>query len=186
MLDVIKCDLKKRREKYASRFPMLSALRLAVAVALLPQLRTVVIYRMSRWFRMHHVGLVARMLDVLNIQVCHCEISSMAEIGPGLEIAHVGGVVIGGGTRIGSNCLIFQGVTLGNAYGPRGIKAASDKRIQPTIGNDVTIGAGAMVLGPVIVGNNASVGANAVVVDDIPEGFVAIGVPAVSRPAVKA
>ncbi len=88
-------------------------------------------------------------------------------IGGGLLLPHPNGVVIHPDVRIGPNCLIFQQVTLGAHRG--GI---------PTIGGHVDIGAGAKIVGPVVIGDNARIGMNAVVMIDVPAGGVAYGVPA--------
>jgi len=98
-------------------------------------------------------------------------IGDSAVIGRGLTIEHFGGIVIHGSTRIGDNCLIRQGVTIGNRYMDRPLEA-------PIIGNNVVIGAGAKILGKVHVGDNAVIGANAVVLKDVPSGATAVGVPA--------
>lgn len=102
------------------------------------------------------------------------DVSVSAEIGPGLRIPHPCGVVIGGKTRIGSRAQIYQGVTLGGSLG----KDRGGGWTQPRIGDDVYIGAGAAILGPVSVGNRVVIGANAVVTRDLPDDCVAVGVPA--------
>ena len=99
------------------------------------------------------------------------EIHPAAQIGKGLFIDHGCGVVIGETTIIGDNCTIYQGATLG------GTGKHVGKR-HPTIGNNVMIGAGAKVLGPVIIGDNSKVAAGAVVLKDIPENSTAVGIPA--------
>lgn len=99
------------------------------------------------------------------------EIGVTAKIGRRLAIEHHGGIVIHGSTVIGDDCLIRQGVTLGN----RSIKEHGDA---PTLGNRVQIGAGAKILGKVTIGDGASIGANAVVLQDVPPGASAVGVPA--------
>jgi serine O-acetyltransferase len=94
------------------------------------------------------------------------------ELGPGLYINHFGGIVVGGSVRIGKNCYLCQGVTIGRDF-QQGIEKKG-----PIIGDDVFIGAGAKIIGNVIVGNNVFIGANAVVVDNIPDNCIAVGVPA--------
>ena len=93
------------------------------------------------------------------------------QIGKGLFIDHGMGVVIGETTIIGDNCLLYQGVTLGGTGKDKG------KR-HPTLGDNVMVGAGAKVLGPINIGNNVKVAANAVVLKDIPDNCTAVGVPA--------
>ena len=99
------------------------------------------------------------------------EIHPGAKIGKGFVIDHGMGVVIGETTEIGNNGLIYQGVTLG------GTGKETGKR-HPTIGNNVVIGCGAKVLGPVNIGDNAKIAANAVVLTDVPPDSTAVGAPA--------
>jgi serine O-acetyltransferase len=108
------------------------------------------------------------------------EIHPGATIGKGLFIDHGTGVVIGETTEIGDNCTIYQGVTLGGTGKDVG------KR-HPTLGNNVMVGAGAKVLGPVKIGNNVKIAAGAVVLQDIPDDCTAVGIPAriVRKGAIK-
>ena len=99
------------------------------------------------------------------------EIHPAATIGKGFFIDHGTGVVIGETTEIGDNCIIYQGVTLGGTGKDVG------KR-HPTLGNNVLVGAGAKVLGPIKIGNNVKIAAGAVVLSDIPDNSTAVGVPA--------
>ncbi len=99
------------------------------------------------------------------------EIHPAAKIGKGFFIDHGTGVVIGETTEIGDNCVIYQGVTLG------GTGKETGKR-HPTLGNNVMVGAGAKVLGPIKIGNNVKIAAGAVVLNDIPDNSTAVGVPA--------
>lgn len=99
------------------------------------------------------------------------EIHPAATIGRGLVIDHGMGVVIGETTEIGDNCTLYQGVTLG------GTGKDTGKR-HPTLGDNVLVGAGAKVLGPIVISNNSKVAANAVVLKDITENSTAVGIPA--------
>ena len=99
------------------------------------------------------------------------EIHPGATIGKGLFIDHGMGVVIGETTEIGDNCTIYQGVTLGGTGKDVG------KR-HPTLGDNVMVGAGAKVLGPVKIGSNSKIAANAVVLREVPENSTAVGIPA--------
>ena len=93
-----------------------------------------------------------------------------ADIGKGLYIGHFGNIIVHPDTVIGERCSLSQGVTIGVLGGERpGV---------PRIGNDVYIGAGAKLLGPVTIGDGAIIGANAVVLEDVPAGATAVGVPA--------
>ena len=98
------------------------------------------------------------------------EIHPAATLGPGLFIDHGHGVVIGETAEVGANVTIYHGVTLG------GTSLDAGKR-HPTVGDRVTIGAGAKVLGPITVGHDSRIGANAVVVRDVPPNSVVVGVP---------
>ncbi len=99
------------------------------------------------------------------------EIHPGATIGRGLVIDHGAGVVIGETAEIGDNCTIYQGVTLGGTGKDEG------KR-HPTLGDNVMVGAGAKILGPVNIGNNVKVAAGAVVLTELPEDSTAVGIPA--------
>ncbi len=99
------------------------------------------------------------------------EIHPGATIGKGLFIDHGTGVVVGETAVIGDNCTLYQGVTLG------GTGKETGKR-HPTLGNNVMVGAGAKVLGPVKIGNNCKIAAGAVVLTDIPDNCTAVGIPA--------
>jgi serine O-acetyltransferase len=93
-----------------------------------------------------------------------------ARVGKGLYIGHFGNIIVHPDTIMGERCSLSQGVTIGVLGGERpGV---------PRIGNDVYIGAGAKILGPVVIGDGAIIGANAVVIDDVPAGATAVGVPA--------
>lgn len=97
-----------------------------------------------------------------------------AKIGKRLTIEHSGAIVIHGNAEIGNDCIIRQGVTIGN----RRINAPFEA---PKIGNRVNIGAGAKILGGVTIGDDAQIGANTVVIKDVPSGAIAVGVPAQIR-----
>jgi serine O-acetyltransferase len=136
--------------------------------------RALLLYRTGRWFRKNRCGLLAAITERITHHLCHCWISTFAEIGAGLLIAHVGGLVIGGNTRIGKNCDVRQNVTFGGNFKKRG----AEGRTQPWVGDNVSIGAGAVVIGPITVGSNSVIGANSVVNSDVPENVIVFGVPA--------
>jgi serine O-acetyltransferase len=147
------------------------AARSDVEVALCyPGLHAVWGHRLAHrlWHRGH--GLAARLVSVVVRAWTSVDIHPGATIGEGLFIDHALGVVIGETAEIGTDVTIYQGVTLGGTSLERG------KR-HPTIGDRVTIGAGAKVLGPVTVGSGSRIGANAVVVRDVPPDSVVVGVP---------
>lgn len=101
-------------------------------------------------------------------------LGSDARIGRRLVIEHFGTIVVHNRAVIGDDCVIRQGVTIG-------MRRTDDPNSVPTIGDRVDIGAGAKLLGPIKVGNDASIGANAVVLCDVPDGALAVGVPAVIK-----
>lgn len=134
-------------------------------------LKAVRSYRRAHWFYQHKWFTIARIISQWARHKTGIEIHPGAQIGKGLFIDHGMGVVIGETTVIGDNCLLYQGVTLGGTGKDKG------KR-HPTLGDNVMVGAGAKVLGPINIGNNVKVAANAVVLKDIPDNCTAVGVPA--------
>ncbi|MGH2271241.1 hypothetical protein ACQ9LF_05525 [Anaerohalosphaeraceae bacterium U12dextr] len=131
--------------------------------------RAVVLYRIGRWFRCRKMGFCAAVVERFMRHLCHCWISTAIDIGPGFVIAHVCGIIVDGAVGpIGKNFTIRQNVTIGGNYGK-----ARNGRTQPIIGDDVSVGPGATILGPISIGSNTIIGANAVVTTDIPENSVA-------------
>ena len=126
--------------------------------------------RANRLLRHGHPFL-ARWVSQRCLRRTGIEIHPGATIGRRLFIDHGTGVVIGETTEIGDDCTIYQGVTLGGTGKDRG------KR-HPTLGNNVMVGAGAKVLGPIRIGNNVRIAAGAVVLTDIPDNCTAVGIPA--------
>ena len=102
------------------------------------------------------------------------ELPCEAEVGPGCRIDHFGGIIVSGHARIGEGVVLRQGVTVG-------LRHVEDP-VAPRIGDRVDIGAGAKLLGPITIGDDAVIGANAVVIEDVPGGALAVGVPAQIRP----
>ena len=104
-----------------------------------------------------------------------CDISYMADVDSTVNFSHLGlGTVIGSYVKIGPRTKILQNVSIGGRGEHRGPNGES----MPTIGADVLIGAGACVLGPIVIGNNSTIGANALVIHDVPEGAIVVGNPA--------
>lgn len=135
--------------------------------------RAVFFYRLVRNSRQKNLGILFPILNVLNRILNAISISTGSEIGAGLFIPHAQCIVIGYSSKIGRNVTVYQGVTIGQVPGRR-----KNGRSFPTIGDNVMLGAGAKILGPVTIGDNAMIGANAVVLSDVPENAVAAGVPA--------
>ncbi len=136
----------------------------------------VFLLRVSLWAARHRSPFVrpfAKVASYLNMTVYGVEAALQSDIGPGLYFPHAGGIVLGA-ARIGANATIFQGVTLGATTLDLGF--VPDRR--PRVGDDVTISAGAKVLGGISIGAGAVIGANAVVIDNVADGDVVGGVPA--------
>ena len=134
-------------------------------------------YRFARWLRLSPGRRWLKPVEVLWRKLVEIltgiSISGDAQIGPGLEIGHFGGIVVGPGVALGAECAIAQGVTIGTGTGRR--------RGSPRIGSGTYIAAGAKVFGPIVVGDHVAIGANAVVFRDVPDGALAVGVPATVR-----
>lgn len=136
-----------------------------------PGLHALRLYRAShRQYGKGHYK-TARAFNYVARVLTGADIHPGATIGKGFFIDHATGVVIGETSEIGDNVSIYQGVTLG------GISTEKKKR-HPTIGNNVVIGAGATILGPVVIGDNVRVGAGSVVVKSVPPNSTVVGVPA--------
>ena len=143
-----------------------------------PGVKSVFFHRIANFFYLAKFDLVARFISQLSRFLTGIEIHPGAKIGKNLFIDHGMGVVIGETSQIGDNVTIYHMATLGgiapsiNSNDQRNIKR------HPTIEDDVVIGSGAQVLGPVTVGRCAKIGANAVITKDVPEKAVMVGIPA--------
>lgn len=147
------------------------AARSRFEIALLyPGLHAIWIHRISHWLWMRNAKLAARWLSQLARGLTGIEIHPGATIGQRVFIDHGMGVVIGETAEVGDDVTLYHGVTLG------GTSLNKGKR-HPTIGERVTIGAGAKVLGNITIGADSRIGANAVVVKSVPENVVVVGVP---------
>ena len=148
------------------------AARSKLEVALLyPGFHAVVFHRLSHGLWRRGFRFLARLVATMSRFVTGIEIHPGATIGPGFFIDHGFGVVVGETTEIGSDVTLYQGVTLG------GTSLEPGKR-HPTLGNDVIVGAGAKVLGPINLGDCVRVGSNAVVVKDVAPNTTVVGIPA--------
>jgi serine O-acetyltransferase len=135
------------------------------------------VYRFGQWRYGVRPALLRRPLSLLYKilrTVCQMltgiELQCETKIGHRLRIEHFGGIIISGDTVIGDDVVIRQGVTIG--------LRRTNERGAPRIGNRVDIGAGAKILGNIVIGDDATIGANAVVLKDVPAGALAVGVPA--------
>lgn len=136
-----------------------------------PGVHALLMHRLAHFLWSIKLKLIARIFSHLARILTGIEIHPGAQIGRRFFIDHGMGVVIGETAIIGDDCTLYHGVTLGGTTWKKG------KR-HPTLKNNVVIGAGAKVLGPITLGNNSKVGSNAVVVTDIPNDSTAVGIPA--------
>lgn len=148
------------------------AARSAIEILLLYSgVHAVIWHRFAHWLHKHKLKFLARLVSQIARFFTGIEIHPAAKIGKGLLIDHGMGVVIGETAEIGDDCTIYQCVTLG------GTGKETGKR-HPTLGNNVMVGSGAKVLGPLTIGNNSKIAAGAVVLSDVPDNSTAVGIPA--------
>ncbi len=148
------------------------ASRSSIEVLLLyPSIHALIYYRIAHGLYKIKLYFLARLISQLGRFFTGIEIHPGAKIGRGLFIDHGMGVVIGETAEIGNDVTIYHGVTLGGTGKEKG------KR-HPTVGDNVIIGSGAKVLGPIYIGSGAKIGANAVVLKDVPAQATAVGIPA--------
>ena len=151
------------------------AARTKLEVLLLYQsIHVLIFYRIAHGLYKIKLFFLARLISQLGRFFTGIEIHPGAKIGKGLFIDHGMGVVIGETAEIGDNVTIYHGVTLGGTGKDKG------KR-HPTIGNNVIIGCGAKILGPISIGDRAKIGANSVVLKNVPKGKTDVGIPAVIK-----
>lgn len=163
---------RRLREDIATVFERDPAAKSAAEVFFCyPGLRAIRMHRVAQWLWKRNRRLLARWLSQLSRLFTGIEIHPGATIGERFFIDHGAGVVIGETSQIGNDVTIYQGVVLG------GVSSEKKKR-HPTVGNEVVIGAGAIVLGPITIGNGSKVGANSVVLKDVKPFTTVVGVPA--------
>ncbi len=143
-----------------------------------PGVKAVFFHQIAHFFSVAKFDLIARIISQFSRFLTGIEIHPKAKIGKNLFIDHGMGVVIGETSEIGDNVTIYHMVTLGGISPSIDSDSQRDVKRHPTLKDNVVIGSGAQVLGPVIVGENAKVGANAVVTKDVPENAVMVGIPA--------
>jgi serine O-acetyltransferase len=139
------------------------------------------VYRFGRWrytvrpaVLRKPLSLIYRILYKLVQIAAGVELPCEVEVGRNFVIDHFGGIIISGYAKFGDNCRIRNGVVVG--------LRRVDEKCAPVIGNDVDIGAGAKILGPIRIGDNVAIGANAVVLCDVPSDSIAVGIPAIVKP----
>jgi serine O-acetyltransferase len=162
----IRRDIASARE----RDPSACGVGAAQLLATWPGIQALLAHRVAHALEQARVPALPRAIAFCARTVTGIEIHPAASIGSGLFIDHGSGVVIGETASIGNDVTLYQGVTLG------GTGFSTGKR-HPTVEDNVTIGSGAKLLGPITVGHGAKIGANSVVVSDVPENATVVGVP---------
>ena len=143
-----------------------------------PGVKAVFFHRIANFFSIAKLDLIARIISQFSRFLTGIEIHPKAKIGENLFIDHGMGVVIGETSEIGNNVTIYHMVTLGGISPSINSDDQRDSKRHPTLMDNVVVGSGAQVLGPVIVGKNAKIGANAVVTKDVAEKSIMVGIPA--------
>jgi len=143
-----------------------------------PGVKSVLFHQIAHFFSVAKFDLIARVISQFSRFLTGIEIHPKAKIGKNLFIDHGMAVVIGETSEIGDNITIYHSVTLGGISPSIDSDNQRDVKRHPTLKNNVVVGSGAQVLGPIVVGENAKIGANAVVTKDVPENAVMVGIPA--------
>ena len=143
-----------------------------------PGVKAVFLHKVSHFFHLAGFELIGRVISQITRFFTGVEIHPGAKIGKNLFIDHGMGVVIGETSEIGDNVTIYHAVTLGGSSPSIDSERQRYEKRHPTIGDDVVIGSGAQIIGPVKVGNKARIAANAVVVKDVPANATMVGIPA--------
>ena len=143
-----------------------------------PGAKAVFFHKIANFFVIAKFHLVARIISQFSRFLTGIEIHPKANIGKNLFIDHGMGVVIGETSEIGDNVTIYHMATLGGISPSVNSNEQRNIKRHPTLKDNVVVGSGAQILGPVTVGKNAKIGANAVVTKDVPENAVMVGIPA--------
>lgn len=139
------------------------------AIILYPGFHAILFHRVAHFLFCHRLYFLARLISQIARHITGIEIHPGAKIGKRLFIDHGMGIVIGETATIGDDCTIYHGATLGGT--------GKDKfKRHPDLGNNVMVGSGAKVLGPIKIGNNVKIGANSVVLKDVPNNVTVVGV----------
>ena len=174
---------KNLREEIDSIIARDPAARSRTEVALAyPGFHAVLLHRLANGLWRRDFRLLARFLSNIGRWVSGADIHPGATIGRRFFMDHASGIVIGETAEIGDDVTLYQNVTLGGVAPSVDSAAQVNRKRHPTIRNDVIIGSGAQVLGPIVVGEGARIGANAVVVKDVPAGVTMVGVAARQLP----
>lgn len=172
LLDILLADLQ-RQYSFDGRPQKKPSVLGLLAHALSPRFIPVILCRTAHALYQRRVTPLARVFSLINFVLFGIEIGIRCEIGQGLYFPHTVGTVIGA-ARIGRNAVIYQGVTLG----AKEVDMSYNPNQRPWVGDNVVIGSGAKLLGRIQIGNNVTIGANAVVLDSFPDNVAIGGIPA--------
>ncbi len=150
---LLKTDVARLRGGSAGRLWMLKVL-------VHPSLHAIALYRLSHACHARGIVPIAKICRSISIILTGCDIDPSAEIGPGFQIGHTLGIVVGPNVKIGPRATIMQNVTLG--------RLSPNIAGMPSLGADVAVGAGAIILGPIYIGNGSGIGAGALVIENVP------------------
>ena len=143
-----------------------------------PGVKAIFFHKIANFFAIAKFDLVARIISQFSRFLTGIEIHPKAKIGKNLFIDHGMGVVIGETSEIGNNVTIYHNVTLGGIAPSINTNDQRNTKRHPTLMDNVVVGSGAQILGPVTIGKNAKIGANAVVTKDVADNAVMVGIPA--------
>ena len=143
-----------------------------------PGVKAIFFHKIANFFAIAKFDLIARIISQLSRFLTGIEIHPKAKIGKNLFIDHGMGVVIGETSDIGNNVTIYHNVTLGGIAPSINTNDQRNTKRHPTLEDNVVIGSGAQILGPITIGKNSLIGANAVVTKDVPEKSIMVGIPA--------
>ena len=143
-----------------------------------PGVKAIFFHKIANFFAIAKFNLIARFISQFSRFLTGIEIHPKAKIGKNLFIDHGMGVVIGETSEIGDNVTIYHAVTLGGISPSIDTEKQRHEKRHPTIGDDVVIGSGAQIIGPIQIGKCARIAANAVVVKNVPESATMVGIPA--------
>ena len=169
-------NLMKYFESVKARDPAATSLLLVILTY--PGVKAVFFHRIANFIWSLNLKLLGRMISQLSRFLTGIEIHPAAKIGKNFFIDHGMGVVIGETAEIGDNVTIYHGVTLGGIM--PAVKSSEQVGVKrhPTLEDDVIVGSGAQILGPIIIKSCARIGSNAVVTKDVPKGGIMVGIPA--------
>ena len=143
-----------------------------------PGVKAIFFHKIANFFAIAKFDLIAKIISQFSRFLTGIEIHPKAKIGKNLFIDHGMGVVIGETSDIGNNVTIYHNVTLGGTSPSINAKEQRNLKRHPTLHDNVVVGSGAQILGPIIIGKNSLIGANAVITKDVPEKSIMIGNPA--------